>query len=56
VKVAQRILGAAKAVNAAQFVLVSSSGGGAGGGGLFGGLFGGGSSSFSQIEQVIFEP
>ncbi|CAL8462890.1 g2424 [Coccomyxa elongata] len=51
-KVALRILEAAKAVNAAQFVLVSSSGA-SGGGGFLGGLFGGGAPNASKIEQEV---
>lgn len=50
-QVALRILEAAKEVNAAQFVLVSPSGGG-GGSGFLGGLFGGGGLNSSKIEQA----
>lgn len=50
-QVALRILEAAKEVNAAQFVLVSPSGG-VGGSGFLGGLFGGGGLNSSKIEQA----
>ena len=49
-QVAQRVVEAAKAVNAAQVVLVAPSG--SSGGGLFGGLFGGAAGSSSVIEQA----
>ncbi len=41
-------------MNAAQFVLVSSSGA-SGGGGFLGGLFGGGAPIASKIEQAFLE-
>ena len=50
-QVALRILEAAKAVNAAQFVLVSPSGG-SGGGGFLGNLFGGIGLNASKVEQA----
>ncbi len=54
IKVALRILEAAKSLNAAQFVLVSSSGAG-GGGGFLGGLFGGGAPNASKVEQACLQ-
>ncbi len=55
-QVALRVLEAAKAVGAAQFLLVAPAGS-AGGGGFLGGLFGGGAGAgSSQLEQVRSAP
>ena len=55
-QVALRVLEAAKAVGAAQFLLVSPAGSAGGGGGFLGGLFGGGAGGSSQLEQACRAP